>query len=267
MDLPLKNQTALVTGGNTGIGAAICKNLSAKGAAVFINYIDSEHEAEQLRDELISSGGKAYIIKADVSNEEDVSSMFKYVLSQSGRLDILVSNAGIQKDNSFTELSFQDWKKVMDVNLNGGFLCAKQAAKIFLDQDFDNSISRARGKIIFISSVHDVIPWGGHTNYAASKGGIDMLMKSVAQELAPEKIRVNSISPGAVKTSINKDEWDSREDREKLLELIPYRRIGEPEDIANVTSWLCSDEADYITGTTIYVDGGMTLYPAFSDNG
>jgi len=155
----------------------------------------------------------------------------------------------------------------MDTNLTGQFLCAREAAKVFCRRGVATGLSVAAGKVIFISSVHNIIPWAGHVNYTTSKGGETMLMKTMAQELAPQKIQVNSIAPGAIKTDINKKVWSDPEQAKELLRLIPYNRIGEPEDVARVAVWLASDEADYITGTTIYVDGGMTLYPEFAHGG
>lgn len=262
----LKDQTALVTGGNSGIGRAIALEFAAQGAKVLINYHSDKEEAEEVVSKIKQSGGVAFAFQADVSKEEQVKAMFAAMLDNYGTIDILVNNAGMQKDAPFHQMSLADWQIVIDVNLTGQFLCAREAVNEFLKRGVTGR-SRAAGKIICTSSVHDVIPWAGHVNYATSKGGILMLMKSMAQELAPHKIRVNAISPGAIKTSINEDSWDDAESRKKLLELIPYKRIGIPEDIGKVAAWLASDDADYITGTTIYVDGGMTLYPGFSDNG
>jgi glucose 1-dehydrogenase len=193
--------------------------------------------------------------------------MFQAMYKEFGTIDILVNNAGLQKDSSFVDMTLSDWQKVIDVNLTGQFLCAREAAREFLKRGVVPERSVAAGKIICMSSVHEVIPWSGHVNYASSKGGIMLLMKSMAQELAPQKIRVNSIAPGAIQTPINKDAWETPEALDKLLTLIPYKRIGQPEDIGKVAVWLASDESDYITGATIFVDGGMTLYPGFAGNG
>ena len=214
------------------------------------------------------------MVKADVSREEEVKAMFNQTISTYGRLDILVSNAGLQQDSSFLEMTLQQWQKVIDVNLTGQFLCTREAARQFVAQEKAASESGqathnelAIGKIILMSSVHDIIPWAGHVNYAASKGGIMMLMKSISQELAPHKIRVNSVSPGAIKTTINKEVWSDPEKYKGLLQLIPYKRIGTPQDVAKAVAWLASDESDYVNGETLYIDGGMTLYPEFADNG
>ena len=207
------------------------------------------------------------VYRADVSKEAEVEAMFQAMYKEFGTIDILVSNSGIQKDAPFAEMSLEDWQKVIDVNLTGQFLCAREAVREFIKRGVVPERSLAAGKIICMSSVHEVIPWAGHANYAASKGGIMLLMKSMAQELAPQKIRINSIGPGAIQTPINKDAWETPEALNKLLELIPYKRIGQPEDIGRAAVWLASDEADYVTGTTLFVDGGMTLYPGFAGNG
>ena len=212
-------------------------------------------------------GGKAITVHADVSKEEDVQNMFKQVIDQLGTVHILINNSGLQDDAKFLDMTLDQWNKVISVNLTGQFLCAREAAREFVRRGPQPEISKATGKIICMSSVHEVIPWAGHVNYATSKGGIMLLMKSIAQELAPHKIRVNSIGPGAIATPINASARDTPEEEKNLLTLIPYGRIGEPQDIGDVAAWLASDEADYVTGTTIFADGGMTLYPGFADNG
>lgn len=263
----LKGQKALVTGASSGIGEAIARSMAASGAAVAINYHSEIEEAEKIVDDIKSSNGEAFAIQASVGKEDDVKSMFSQVLNQFGTIDILVSNAGIQKDSAFIDMTLDHWNAVIGVNLTGQFLCAREAAKEFLRRGIQPDISCAAGKIICMSSVHEVIPWAGHVNYAASKGGINMMMRSIAQELAPHKIRVNSIAPGAIKTPINKSAWDTPEAEAKLLQLIPAKRVGNVEDIASSAVWLASDESDYVNGTTLFVDGGMTLYPGFSENG
>ncbi len=263
---PLSKQTALVTGASSGIGQAIAIAMGSAGAQVLINYYHDEMGAQDTLKTLEGAGGKGMIYKADISKEEEVTAMFAEAKKQFGTVDILVNNAGIQKDGSFSELSLESWTAVIDTNLTGQFLCSREAVREFLSSGI-KEYSKAAGKIIFISSVHNIIPWAGHVNYCASKGGETMLMKSIAQELAPQKIRVNSIAPGAIKTAINKNVWSDPAQAKNLLSLIPYQRLGEPEDIAKVAVWLASDEADYITGTTIYADGGMTLYPSFAFGG
>lgn len=263
----LKGQTALVTGANSGIGKAIALEMAREGAQVIINYVSDENAAFSMLEEIKGFDGKAVAIKADVSKEDQVQAMFVKAVETYGTIDILVNNAGLQKDAPFKDMTLKDWQFVLDVNLTGQFLCSREAVREFLKRGMVPERSRALGKIICMSSVHEVIPWGGHANYAASKGGVMLLMKSMAQELGGEKIRVNSIGPGAIKTPINKSAWDTPEAENKLLELIPYHRVGEPVDIAKAAVWLASDESDYVHGTTLFIDGGMTLYPGFSTNG
>src|SRR6202048_3031219 len=262
----LPGQTALVTGGSSGIGAATSIALAQAGAKVGINYLDRRESDEDVARHSQRARGHAVVLQADVSKESDVRTMFSTLIDAFGRLDILVANAGLQRDAAVTEMTLEQWQAVIDVNLTGQFLCAREGIKQFLAQR-TSPHSKARGKIICMSSVHQVIPWAGHVDYAASKGGIQMMMKSLAQEVAPHRIRVNSIAPGAIRTPINKAAWDSPEALKTLLELVPYGRIGESEDIGRAAVWLASDDSDYVVGTTLFVDGGMTLYPGFADNG
>lgn len=266
-NLKLKGQSALVTGANSGIGMAVALALANDGANVVVNYVSHPENANAVVQQIENNGGSAIAIQADVSKESEVQSMFQQMFSKFGTIDILVNNAGIQKDSPIENMSLADWQLVINVNLTGQFLCAREAVKEFLKRGIVSDRSCAAGKIICMSSVHQVIPWAGHVNYASSKGGIEMMMKSMAQELAPKKIRVNAIGPGAIKTPINESAWSTPEALAKLLTLIPYGRIGMPEDIGKVAVWLASDESDYLTGTTIFADGGMLLYPGFSTNG
>jgi glucose 1-dehydrogenase len=263
----LDGQRAIVTGANSGIGEAIARGLAEAGAAVVVNYVAGEERANQVVDDIRAAGGRALAIKADVSSEDEVQQMFGRAVAEFGSVDILVNNAGLQQDAPFHELTLAQWRKVIDVNLTGQFLCAREAVREFMRRGLVPSLSCSAGKIICISSVHDVIPWSGHANYAASKGGVAMLMKTMAQELAMEKIRVNSISPGAIKTPINTSAWNTAQAEAALLKLIPYYRVGEGRDIARAAVWLASDHSDYVTGATLYVDGGMTLYPEFRAGG
>lgn len=263
----LQGQSALVTGANSGIGKACAIALGNEGANVAVNYVTHPETAQEVVDEIKANGGNAISLQADVSKEDQVQSMFQSMYTAFGTIDILVNNAGLQKDSPFENMTLADWQVVIDVNLTGQFLCAREAVREFLKRGIVPERSLAAGKIICMSSVHEVIPWGGHVNYASSKGGVMLLMKSMAQELAPKKIRVNSIGPGAIQTPINHTAWETPEALSKLLTLIPYQRIGQPEDIGKLCCWLASDEADYITGTTVFIDGGMTLYPGFSTNG
>lgn len=263
----LQGQIALVTGGDSGIGKGVALELAKAGAKVVINHVDAHEVAQLTVDEIKTTGGEAYAIHADVSKEDEVKAMFAEMFQQYGTVDILVNNAGLQRDSKFVDMTLEQWNTVISINLTGQFLCAREAAKEFIRRGVVEGRSKAAGKIICMSSVHEVIPWGGHVNYAASKGGVMMLMKSMAQELAPQKIRVVSIGPGAIETHINQAAWSTPEALQKLLTLIPYNRPGVTEDIGKLAAWLASDEADYITGTTIFMDGGMTLYPGFADNG
>jgi glucose 1-dehydrogenase len=268
MNDKLKDQVAVITGASSGIGAGVAKSMAAAGAKVVVNYpVEAAREmAQQVANDVNSMGGVAITYKTDVSKEEEVKQMFADVIDRFGTVDILVNNAGLQKDAPFTEMTLDKWNFVIGVNLTGQFLCAREAIKEFLRRGV-NGKSKSAGKIICMSSVHEVIPWAGHANYAASKGGVNLMMKTIAQEFAPKRIRVNSIAPGAIQTPINHDAWDTTEHLQNLLRLIPQKRIGQVEDIGNAAVWLASDDADYVNGTTIFVDGGMTLYPGFEDNG
>jgi glucose 1-dehydrogenase len=263
----LEGQRALVTGANSGIGEGVAKALAEAGAQVAVNYVSGPEQARRVVEEIQGSGNRAMAIKADVSQESEVEAMFEQIVAAWGSVDIVVSNAGLQRDAPLHEMTLQQWRMVIDVNLTGQFLCARAAVREFLRRGVQRELSVAAGKIICMSSVHDVIPWAGHANYAASKGGVSMLMKSMAQELAQHHIRVNAISPGAIKTPINREAWDTPEAEAKLLRLIPHGRVGETHDIAQATVWLASDLSDYVNGATLYVDGGMTLYPEFRGNG
>ena len=263
----LKGQHALVTGANSGIGEAIARELAARGANVVVNYVVQPEVAQKIVGEInAGNGGKAIALEADVSKEDDVRGMFADAVKQFGTLDIVCSNAGIQRDSKLVDMTLQQWEQVIGVNLTGAFLCAREAAREFTRRGM-REVSCALGKIIFTSSVHQEIPWAGHCNYATTKGGIMQLMESIAQELAPQKIRVNSICTGAIETAINRKAWDTPQAAAALEKLIPFGRIGLPTDIAKVAAWLASDESDYIVGTSIYVDGGMTLYPGFATGG
>lgn len=264
----LEGQVAIITGSSSGIGAGCAKEMARAGAAVLINYPlpQAKAMADEVVAEIITEGNKAVAFQTDVSKEDEVIAMFKFAVEQFGRVDILVNNAGLQRDAKFTEMTLEQWNFVIGVNLTGQFLCAREAVRLFLKQGL-SGVSKSAGKIICMSSVHEVIPWAGHANYAASKGGIMLLMKTIAQEYASSKIRINSIAPGAIQTPINKDAWDTSAHLQNLLRLIPEKRIGQVEDIGKAAVFLASDDADYINGTTLFVDGGMTLYPGFEDNG
>lgn len=263
----LKGQKALVTGANSGIGRAVAIALGSAGADVVVNYVRGESAANEVVDAVVKSGSRAVAIQADVSNEDQVQAMFRKMIEEFRTIDILVNNAGLQMDAPFEQMTLAQWNTVIGINLTGQFLCAREAVREFKRRGVVNDVSVSAGKIICMSSVHEVIPWAGHANYAASKGGVMLLMKSIAQEVAPYRIRVNSVSPGAIRTPINVSAWNSPEAYTALMRLIPYKRIGEPEDIGRVVVFLASDQADYINGASIFVDGGMTLYPGFAAGG
>lgn len=263
----LADHVAIVTGASSGIGLGVAAALADAGAAVVVNYHSDAAAADALVAEIVAAGGRAHAVGANVSDEADVARLFDAAVSAFGRIDVLVANSGVQKDAAIADMTLADWNTVIDVNLTGQFLCAREAVRRFRAQPEAGRPARSAGAIVTMSSVHEVIPWAGHVNYAASKGGSRMFTRSLAQEVAVDRIRVNAIAPGAIRTPINKDAWDDEAALEKLLRLIPYGRIGEPEDVARAAVWLSSDQADYVTGTTLFVDGGMTLYPEFRDNG
>ncbi|MGW0766626.1 SDR family oxidoreductase [Streptomyces sp. NPDC002676] len=263
----LKGQKALVTGANSGIGKATAIGLGRAGADVVVNYVAGREEAERVVEEISGFGVRAMAYEADVSQEDQVVAMIERMVQDFGTIDILVANAGLQRDAPFTEMTTAQWQKVLDVNLTGQFLCAREAVKEFLRRGVVPEVSRAAGKIICMSSVHQLIPWAGHVNYASSKGGVQMMMATLAQELAPHRIRVNAIAPGAIRTPINRSAWETPDAEKALLALIPYGRVGDPEDIAHAAVGLASDLMDYVVGTTLYVDGGMTLFPGFATGG
>ncbi|MCB8883681.1 SDR family oxidoreductase [Acidisoma cellulosilytica] len=263
----LTGQPALVTGANSGIGKAIAIGLARAGADVVVNYVTDPDAADAVVQEIIGMGRRAIALKADVSREDEVEKMFSDAISYFETLHIVVSNAGLQRDSAYDEMTLEQWNTVIGVNLTGQFLCTRAATREFKRRGVVPSVSKAAGKIICMSSVHQVIPWGGHANYAASKGGVMQLMRSIAQELAPHFIRVNSIGPGAIRTPINTAAWETPSAYADLMTLVPYKRIGEPDDIAQAAVWLASEAADYVTGATLFVDGGMTLYPGFATGG
>ncbi|AOZ14556.1 MULTISPECIES: glucose 1-dehydrogenase [Pseudomonas] len=266
MQISLAQQVALVTGGSSGIGAASARALAAAGAAVVVHYNAQAEPAQALAAEIKAAGGRAIALGGDVSKEADVERLFEQTLETFGYLDILLANSGIQQDAPAVDMTLEQWNAVIGVNLTGQFLCARSALRIFKRQGIREGVSRAAGKIIHMSSVHQVIPWAGHVNYATSKGGLDMLMRSLAQEVSHHKIRINGIAPGAIRTAINRDVTEG-EAEQALLKLIPYGRVGEAEEVANAVVWLASDMSDYVVGSTLFIDGGMSLYPEFRGNG
>lgn len=263
----LRGQKAIVTGASSGIGQGIAIALAEAGAHVLVNYHSDEQGAGETLEAIGAFNGQAFDHQADVSDEGEVQAMFDHAIREMGTVDILVNNAGLQQDEAFERMTLDQWQNVIDVNLTGQFLCARTAVREFLRRGVVPEVSSAAGKIICISSVHEVIPWAGRANYAASKGGLTMLMQTLTQELGPKAVRCNSIAPGAIRTPINKSVWDDPKSLKQLLALIPSGRIGEVEDVARAAVWLASDESDYVNGTTLFVDGGMTCYPGFREGG
>ncbi|RZM35054.1 MAG: SDR family oxidoreductase [Sphingomonas sp.] len=263
MHIDLTGQAAIVTGASSGLGRATAIAFAAAGARVAVNYNSSEDKAREVVERIEQAGGEAFAFQADTSDEAAVIRLFDETVARFGGVDVVFANAGMQKDAAYADLTLEDWKRVIDVNLTGQFLVSREAVRRFRKQG-DRGVSRAIGKILFMSSVHEVIPWAGHANYAASKGGSGMLMRTLAQEVAGDRIRVNGIAPGAIATAINAD---ATADQDKLLELIPYGRVGDPDDVARAALFLVSDAADYIVGSALTIDGGMSLYPGFRDNG
>jgi glucose 1-dehydrogenase len=253
-----------VTGASKGLGQAMAIGFAKSGADVLVNYHGDEAGALHTKKMIEAAGARAVLFKANVAQENEVQAMFEHALKEFGRLDIVVPNSAIQLNAKVDQMTLDQWQDVISVNLTGMFLCAREAVRAFKAQGIDRSISYAAGKLIFMSSVHDIIPWETHANYAAAKGGLILFMKSLAQEVAHLRIRVNAISPGAIRTPMNVEKLTSPEIfNSVLLKLIPCKRIGEPDDIAQVAVWLASDQSDYVHGTTIYIDGGMTLDPEF----
>jgi len=267
----LRGQKALVTGASSGIGRAVALAMARAGADVMVNYVRGDDEVQGMVQEAAECGcnpsGRVLAHKADVADEAQVQAMFAHLLREFGTIDILINNAGLQQDAALEQMTLAQWRRVIDVNLTGQFLCAREAVREFKRRGVRPEVSCAAGKILCMSSVHDVIPWAGHVNYAASKGGVMLMMKSIAQEVAPYRIRVNSICPGAIRTPINRPAWETPAAYADLMRLVPYKRIGEVDDVARAAVWLASDEADYVTGANLYIDGGMTLYPGFEAGG
>lgn len=254
----LEGRKAMVTGGNTGIGKATAERLAREGASVCINYYSGQEadDAKTLAEQLQKAGAPAAIaVQGDVGREEDVQRMVAQTASELGGLDLLVNNAGIEKQIPLLEMGLQDWNAVLQTNLTGAFLCLREAARVMAAAD--------GGAIVNISSVHEFIPWPGFAHYCASKGAIKLLMQTAARELAEKKVRVVNIAPGAIVTPINTFVLDDPKQKHAVESEIPLGRMGQPEEIAAAVAWTASDQASYVTGTTIVVDGGMSLYPNF----
>ncbi len=266
VDLRLDGQRAIVTGANSGLGEAVAKGLAAAGARVVVNYLARPEEAERVVREIAHAGGEALAVQADIADEQQVEQLFATTTAAWGGVDILVANAAVLIPRcDFHEISLERWNRVIGTNLTGQVLCAREAIRSFLGSDAASP--RARGAIIFMSSVHDLIPWAGFEDYAAAKGGLMMLMKSLAQEYAGRGIRINAIAPGAIRSKMHPHVWEDPAAHAELLKLIPAGRGGEPPDVANAAVWLASAASSYVHGHTLYVDGGMCLYAAFSSGG
>jgi glucose 1-dehydrogenase len=253
----LQGRRAIVTGASSGIGAATARRLGTEGANVCVNfYSDKERPAaEQVAAAVGAAGGKGIAVQADVGNEADVERMVATTVKELGGVELLVNNAGIEKQIPLVDMSLQDWEAVIRTNLTGAFLCMREASKVFGQH--------TGGVIVNMSSVHEFIPWPGFAHYCASKGGMKLLMETAARELAGKKIRVVNIAPGAIVTPINTFVLDDPEAKHAVESEIPLGRMGSPEEIAAAVVWVASDQADYVTGTTIVIDGGMSLYPRF----
>ncbi len=260
MKIDLNGKRAIVTGGNSGIGKAIVQELAEAGAQVCVNYIAHPEAAEELLQQIEKNGGKAMSHAADVSDPDAVAGLFEAVAKAWGGVDILVNNAGIDGDRAAAwEADVAAWRKVIEVNLLGAFHCAREALR--------RMVAQRSGVIINISSVHEEIAWSGYSAYTASKAAVSMLTKTLAQEAAPAGVRVLSVAPGAIRTPINKSVWSDPQNMKDLLDKIPLNRIGEPREVAQVVAALASDIGSYVTGRTVFVDGGMTDYPDFAHGG
>jgi len=260
MNIRLEGKRALVTGGNSGLGAAISLALAEAGAKVAINYMTHPEAADALIQTIQQKQGEAISIQADVSDPKAVREMFRQVDAAWSGLDILINNAGMDGPRAMGwESDIEAWRKVIEVNLFGSFYCAREALK--------HMVAQKSGVVLSTTSVHEKIAWSGYSAYTASKAAVSMLTKTLAQEAAPHGVRVLAIGPGAIKTSINQSVWSDPKDLQNLLEKIPLKRMGEPEEIARMVVVLVSDAASYVTGRTVFVDGGMTDYPDFAHGG
>lgn len=252
----LENKVVVITGAATGLGKAMAERFGREKAKVVVNYHSDNHEVDEIIENIKAAGGDAAAIKGDVTKEEDIKNMISFAVETFGSLDVMVNNAGIENEVPSEKLSLEDWNKVMDVNLTGIFLGSRDAIAYMLEEN-------VKGCVINMSSVHDRIPWPHFAHYAASKGGVKMLTETLALEYAPKGIRVNNISPGAIDTPINAEKFADPKAKKEVEALIPMGYIGKPEEIAACAAWLASSESSYVTGLTLYADGGMTKYPGF----
>jgi len=252
----LKGKVVLITGASTGLGRAMAIRFGQEGANVIINYFEGEEEALAVKKEVDEAGGQGAIVQGDVTKEQDVINLVQTAVQQFGKLDIMINNAGIENPVPSHEMTLENWEKVIGTNLTGAFLGSREAIKYFVDHNI-------KGNVINMSSVHEMIPWPTFVHYAASKGGVKLMTETLALEYAPKGIRVNNIGPGAINTPINAEKFADPAKRKDVESMIPLGYIGKPEQIAAVAAWLASDESSYVTGITLFADGGMTKYPAF----
>ncbi|MBT2665020.1 SDR family oxidoreductase [Bacillus sp. ISL-4] len=252
----LEGKVVVITGSSTGLGKAMAIRFAKEKANVVVNYRTKLEEADSVMEEIKTNGGEAIAVKGDVTIEEDVINLVQSAIKNFGKLDIFINNAGIENPVPSHEMPLSDWNRVINTNLTGNFLGCREAIKYFVENDI-------KGNVINMSSVHEMIPWPLFVHYAASKGGVKLLTETLALEYAPKGIRVNSIGPGAIATPINTDKLEDPEKKKDLESMIPMGYIGKPEEIAAVAAWLASSESSYVTGITLFADGGMTKYPAF----
>jgi glucose 1-dehydrogenase len=248
----LEGRVALVTGAGTGIGKAIAERLHAEGARVAIDYRGSKDDARALAGRLSKKGPRVVAVQADVSKQSDVKALVETVVQELGGLHVLVNNAGIERNESFLDISEEDWDLILSVNLKGPFLCTQAAVRYMKDH--------GGGVIVNVSSIHEDVPLPGFTAYAASKGGLRMLTRNLTEELAGYGVRINNVAPGAIATPINTALLQDEAKMKELARIVPLGHIGKPEDVAEVACFLASDRSRYVTGSTYYVDGGMVRH-------
>ena len=254
-ELPLAGRHALVTGAASGIGQATARRLAAAGAAVVVDHLGDAEAAGVLVAEIERDGGRALAVEADVSDEAQVDAMFARAREVFGPIDVLVNNAGREKPFALLDMPLEEWNAVLALNLTGPFLCARALAR--------GLAPHAGGVIVNVSSVHELVPWPMFSHYCASKGGLKLFAQTIARELAPRGIRVVNVAPGAILTPINQELADDPGKRRAIEAEIPLGRLGQPEEVAAAIAWVAGPQAQYITGSTLFVDGGMSLYPNF----
>ncbi len=254
----LKNKVAVVTGGSKGIGQVIAKRFGEEHMSVVINYRSDKTGADEAVKLIEENGGQAVAVQADISEEDGATVLLNAALNNFGTLDVWVNNAGMENRVATNEMPLSNWQRVLNINLTGVFLGSRAALDYFVKND-------KKGNIINMSSVHEQIPWPGFAHYAASKGGVKLFNETIAMEYANRGVRVNAIGPGAINTPINAAKFADPQQMKDTLEMVPMKRIGDPEDVAAAAAWLASDQSSYVTGVTLFVDGGMTLYPSFQN--